>query len=350
MLIGLGRLTVRWRKAILVGAAVFVVASFVIAGGVADKLTTGGFADPNVGVRACRRHPAARVRVARPQCRAARDRQGRHRRRCRGRRRGGEDHRGAHRRARQHRRVVLEPRQRAAAREPRSPPGARARCHRRQRRPRRRRHQDIVARVHRDNATVSRRGRWSRRGVPPGRRDHQVGSQPRREHRAADHADPAGDRVRQPHRRRVAAARRHRRDRGSFLVLYVVASITDVSVYSLNLTTALGLGLAIDYSLFIVSRYREELQHGLAPHDAVVRTVATAGRTVAGSALTVAVSLTALLAVPARVPPLVRLRRHRGRAARRARCGRRPARDARGARHEGELGADLPAPRAEAGG
>ena len=85
---------------------------------------------------------------------------------------------------------------------------------------------------------------------------------------------------------------------GSFLVLYVVASITDVSVYSLNLTTALGLGLAIDYSLFIVSRYREELQHGLAPHDAVVRTVATAGRTVAGSALTVAVSLTALWLFP----------------------------------------------------
>ena len=47
MLIGLGQLTVRWRKAILVAAAVFVVASFVIAGGVADKLTTGGFADPN---------------------------------------------------------------------------------------------------------------------------------------------------------------------------------------------------------------------------------------------------------------------------------------------------------------
>ena len=85
---------------------------------------------------------------------------------------------------------------------------------------------------------------------------------------------------------------------GSFLVLYVVSSITDVSVYSLNLTTALGLGLAIDYSLFIVSRFREELRNGLEPHDAVVRTVQTAGRTVAGSALTVAVSLTALWLFP----------------------------------------------------
>ena len=85
---------------------------------------------------------------------------------------------------------------------------------------------------------------------------------------------------------------------GSFLVLYLVASVTAVSVYSLNLTTALGLGLAIDYSLFIVSRFREELHNGLEPNDAVVRTVATAGRTVAGSALTVAVSLTALWLFP----------------------------------------------------
>jgi RND superfamily putative drug exporter len=85
---------------------------------------------------------------------------------------------------------------------------------------------------------------------------------------------------------------------GSFLALYVVSSITDVSVYSLNLTTALGLGLAIDYSLFVVSRFREEMHNGLEPHDAVVRTVATAGRTVAGSALTVAVALTALWLFP----------------------------------------------------
>jgi RND superfamily putative drug exporter len=85
---------------------------------------------------------------------------------------------------------------------------------------------------------------------------------------------------------------------GTFLVLRGLAALTDVSIFSLNLTTAMGLGLAIDYSLFIVSRYREEMANGLEPHDAVVRTVETAGRTVAFSALTVAVSLAALLVFP----------------------------------------------------
>jgi RND superfamily putative drug exporter len=85
---------------------------------------------------------------------------------------------------------------------------------------------------------------------------------------------------------------------GSFLALYVISSITEVSVYSLNLTTAMGLGLAIDYSLFIVSRYREELRAGRDVESAVVRTVQTAGRTVLGSALTVAVALGALLLFP----------------------------------------------------
>ncbi len=85
---------------------------------------------------------------------------------------------------------------------------------------------------------------------------------------------------------------------GSFLALFVVSSVTDVSVYSLNLTTAMGLGLAIDYSLFIVSRYREELHAGRTVEGAVVRTVETAGRTVLGSALTVAVALAALLLFP----------------------------------------------------
>jgi putative drug exporter of the RND superfamily len=85
---------------------------------------------------------------------------------------------------------------------------------------------------------------------------------------------------------------------GTLLALFVLGSVTDVSIYSINLTTALGLGLAIDYSLFIVSRFREELQLGLAVPDAVVRSVETAGRTVAISALTVAVSLSALLIFP----------------------------------------------------
>ncbi|HEV8420475.1 MAG TPA: MMPL family transporter, partial [Actinomycetota bacterium] len=85
---------------------------------------------------------------------------------------------------------------------------------------------------------------------------------------------------------------------GTLLVLQGISSLTDVSIFSLNLTTALGIGLGIDYSLFIVSRYREEMRHGLPPHEAVVRTVQTAGRTVLFSALTVAISLAALLIFP----------------------------------------------------
>jgi RND superfamily putative drug exporter len=85
---------------------------------------------------------------------------------------------------------------------------------------------------------------------------------------------------------------------GTFFVLRVLAELTQVSIYSLNLTTFLGLGLAIDYSLFVVSRYREELRRGLEPADAVVRSVQTAGRTVLFSAGTVAVSLAALLVFP----------------------------------------------------
>jgi RND superfamily putative drug exporter len=85
---------------------------------------------------------------------------------------------------------------------------------------------------------------------------------------------------------------------GTFLALRVVAALTQVSIYSLNLTTALGVGLAIDYSLFVVSRYREELRAGHGTDAAVVRTVETAGRTVLFSALTVAASLLALLVFP----------------------------------------------------
>ncbi|MBA3604893.1 MAG: MMPL family transporter [Acidimicrobiia bacterium] len=85
---------------------------------------------------------------------------------------------------------------------------------------------------------------------------------------------------------------------GTFLSLLVIGSLTDVSLYAINLTTALGLGLAIDYSLFIVSRYREELRAGRDVEGAIVRTLETAGRTIALSGLTVAVSLSALLVFP----------------------------------------------------
>jgi RND superfamily putative drug exporter len=85
---------------------------------------------------------------------------------------------------------------------------------------------------------------------------------------------------------------------GAFLGVAAVAQFTEVSVYSINLMTGLGFGLAIDYSLFILTRFREELAAGRSTGDAVVRTVTTAGRTVAFSALTVAVSLSALLVFP----------------------------------------------------
>jgi RND superfamily putative drug exporter len=85
---------------------------------------------------------------------------------------------------------------------------------------------------------------------------------------------------------------------GTFFILWLLTQFTDVSVFSINLVAALGLGLAIDYSLFVVSRFREELAAGSEPDEAVVRTVATAGRTIAVSGLIVAVSLSGLLVFP----------------------------------------------------
>ena len=85
---------------------------------------------------------------------------------------------------------------------------------------------------------------------------------------------------------------------GTLAVLRMLSMVTEVSIFSLNLTTAMGLGLAIDYSLFVVSRFREELHAGHEPTIAVQRTVRTAGRTVAFSAVTVAASLCALLVFP----------------------------------------------------
>ncbi|MGW8374695.1 MMPL family transporter [Streptomyces sp. ODS28] len=81
-------------------------------------------------------------------------------------------------------------------------------------------------------------------------------------------------------------------------VLNALASAASVSVYSMNLTTALGLGLAIDYSLFVLARFREELRAGAEVPEALRRTLRSAGRTVAFSALTVALSLVALLVFP----------------------------------------------------
>ncbi|MBL7260250.1 MMPL family transporter [Paractinoplanes lichenicola] len=85
---------------------------------------------------------------------------------------------------------------------------------------------------------------------------------------------------------------------GAFFVLWAFAQFTDVSVFSVNLVTALGIGLAIDYSLLIVSRFREELAAGHEPRLATIRTVESAGRTVVFSGVTVAVALLSLIAFP----------------------------------------------------
>jgi len=76
-------------------------------------------------------------------------------------------------------------------------------------------------------------------------------------------------------------------------LLWLVAHILDMSIFVLNLTTMLGLGLAIDYSLFMTSRFREESPHRTL-EDAIAVTVGTAGRAVFFSGLTVLIGLTGL--------------------------------------------------------
>ncbi|HYC81470.1 MAG TPA: MMPL family transporter [Solirubrobacterales bacterium] len=87
---------------------------------------------------------------------------------------------------------------------------------------------------------------------------------------------------------------------GTFLILRVASEFGSISVFALNLTTALGLGLAIDYSLFIVSRYREEIARSGPGLAAMKRVLATSGRTVFFSSLTVAAALASLLVFPQR--------------------------------------------------
>jgi RND superfamily putative drug exporter len=97
---------------------------------------------------------------------------------------------------------------------------------------------------------------------------------------------------------------------GTFLILRIASEFGSISIFALNLTTGLGLGLAIDYSLFIVSRYREELaSRGVDTHaeggrterwEALRATLRTAGRTVLFSSLTVAAALASLTVFPQR--------------------------------------------------
>jgi RND superfamily putative drug exporter len=85
---------------------------------------------------------------------------------------------------------------------------------------------------------------------------------------------------------------------GAFFLLYLISLVTSVSVYSLNLTTGLGLGLGIDYALLIVNRFREELHRGKSVEDSIVDTMASAGKTVFYSGLTVLVTLFSLTFFP----------------------------------------------------
>jgi len=85
---------------------------------------------------------------------------------------------------------------------------------------------------------------------------------------------------------------------GGIAATFALSHSTDVSQYALNVVTLIGLGVAIDYSLFIVNRFREELARGLSVDDAVARSMATAGRAITFSGLTVAIGLAGMFFYP----------------------------------------------------
>jgi len=85
---------------------------------------------------------------------------------------------------------------------------------------------------------------------------------------------------------------------GSLAVLRGVSSFTDVSIFALNLSAAMGLALAIDYTLLIISRYRDGLADGVSRDAALAQTMATAGRTVVFSAAIVALSMAVMVVFP----------------------------------------------------
>jgi uncharacterized membrane protein YdfJ with MMPL/SSD domain len=87
---------------------------------------------------------------------------------------------------------------------------------------------------------------------------------------------------------------------GTFFLLSIASELGSISIFALNLTTGLGLGLAIDYSLFVVSRYREEIAKSGPGLQAMKRTMMTSGRTVLFSSLTVAAALASLMVFPQR--------------------------------------------------
>ena len=86
---------------------------------------------------------------------------------------------------------------------------------------------------------------------------------------------------------------------GTFLFLRLMSEVVDTSLFALNIATALSLGLAVDYALLMVSRYREEIEEG-ATREAHRTMVLTAGRTALFSGFTVAVAMASLVLFPQR--------------------------------------------------
>ncbi len=86
----------------------------------------------------------------------------------------------------------------------------------------------------------------------------------------------------------------------TFVMLRIVNQFAGLSIFAVNLVTGVGLGLGIDYSLFVLARYREELAAGREPRDAIARTLQTTGRTVLYGSLTVAGALASMLVFPER--------------------------------------------------
>ncbi|SNT43263.1 MMPL family transporter [Rhodococcoides kyotonense] len=84
----------------------------------------------------------------------------------------------------------------------------------------------------------------------------------------------------------------------SLAVMRVLANFTEVSIFATNIATLVGLGMAVDYSLFVLTRFREELRRGASAEEAVHRTMATAGRTVAFSALLLVCGFVGMLIFP----------------------------------------------------
>ena len=286
----------------VIAVALVALPLFALYGGsVHDKLSTGGFTDPSAESSRAAAAIAKRVPVVGPV-------------RLRRRGHGGTRHRQQPRRTcsrtrphaaigacdgRSHVVVVLDPGRSAPAAQPRPAPGARRRVVARQRR-----RQDQARRHPR--SVSSRRTATSSGPASPEASRSRVSSRsrPRRTSTKADLLTgpftllalvivfgsliaavlPLGVGL-------LAVLGHVRR-------AHVPREAHDVSVFSLNLATGLGLGLAIDYSLFVVSRYREELARGVSTPVAIGRSMQTAGRTVAFSAGTVAISLTSLAIFP----------------------------------------------------